>query len=419
MERFFLFLFLYRSAYRWDINDPDATIKEIIYQTKKDSTGEDYLIQHNAGMKHYGKLSYSYKYRGWLNLTQSVNGNEVWFDRDRNNNKLVRGNDYKFSSTMSFSMYGIRILTTPYIKAVRHIITPRLSFTYKPDFRENDKFYSFSNISLNSTDRQRSVSLSLTNLWQLKLWETKELKERKLNDFLKITTSMNYNFETEGKGFSNISHNLDLNPKSISYRTMNLSFSPYGTITQDTYDLDFKEWDPKKWDWGVSNWTFNLTSKLSLSGDASYNDYLPAVQNDFIDRNLQLADSLSVEDERTITTLEEIEQLESEKKNWSLSFTHTYKTNKQNFEDNLFTSELRSALTAKITRNWTISYDNYIDLKDEELVSHNFTITRDLHCWKIYFKYTKQGDYWSYQFKLFNIELPEDLKFSTKDNKYK
>ncbi len=415
----FSYSYSFNAVHIGDINDPDATVKEIIYQTKKDSTGEDYLIQHNAGMKHYGKLSYSYKYRGWLNLTQSVNGNEVWFDRDRNNNKLVRGNDYKFSSTMSFSMYGIRLLTTPYIKAVRHIITPRFSFTYKPDFRENDKFYSFSNISLNSTDRQRSVSLSLTNLWQIKLWETKELKERKLNDFLKITTSMNYNFETEGKGFSNISHNLDLNPKSISYRTMNLSFSPYGTITQDTYDLDFKEWDPKKWDWGVSNWTFNLTSKLSLSGDASYNDYFPAVQNDFIDRNLQLADSLSVEDERTITTLEEIEQLESEKKNWSLSFTHTYKTNKQNFEDNLFTSELRSALTAKITRNWTISYDNYIDLKDEELVSHNFTITRDLHCWKIYFKYTKQGDYWSYQFKLFNIELPEDLKFSTKDNKYK
>ena len=38
---------------------------------------------------------------------------------------------------------------------------------------------------------------------------------------------------------------------------------------------------------------------------------------------------------------------------------------------------------------------------------------------KLAFKYTKQGDYWSYQFKLFNIELPEDLKFSTKDNKYK
>jgi hypothetical protein len=414
----FSYSYSFNALHIGDINDPDASLKEILYESKKDSTGQQYLVQHNAGIQHYGKLSYSYKYRGWLNLTQSFNVNEAWFDRDKDNNKLVRGNDYKFSSTMSFSVYGIRLLSTPYIRAVRHIITPRLSFTYKPDFRENDKFYSFSNIGLNSTDRQRSISLGLTNLWQLKLWATKDLKERKLNDFIKITSSLNYNFETEGKGFSNISHNLDLNPRSVKFKSLTLASSPSGTITQGTYDLKFKDWDPRKWDWGISNWTFKLSSKLSFSGDASYNDYFPEAQNDFISRNLLLADTLSVEDERTITTLEEIEQLESERKNWSLNFSHTYRTNKQSFENNDYTSELRNSVTAKITKNWTISYDNYIDLKDEELVSHNFTITRDLHCWKIFFKYTKQGDYWSYQFKLFNVELPDDLKFSTRDNKY-
>jgi len=401
-----------------DINDPDATLKEILYESKRDSTGEDFLVQHNAGIKHYGKLSYSYKYKGWLNLTPSVSGNEIWFDRDKNNNKLVRGNDYKFSSSLSFSLYGLRNLNMPYLSAVRHIITPNLSFTNKPDFTRNDKFYSFSNISLNKSDRTRTLSFSLLNKWQLKLKPTKTKKERKINDFFKITSSSSYNFESDGGGFSDIRHILDLNPQKINYDPVTFSLSPSGSITQDTYDLKFKEWKPELWDWGVSNWTFNMSSKLTFASDAQYTDYFPEVPNDFADQKLLYADSLSREDERSITTLEEIEKLNSEKKNWSLSFTHSYKTNKTKYENDDFTSELRSSLTAKITRNWTISYDNYIDLKDEELVSHNFTITRDLHCWKIYFKYTKQGDYWSYQFKLFNIELPEDLKFSTRDNKY-
>ncbi len=164
----FRFLFLQCSAYRRYQRSRCQLKRNYLSVKKRIQPDRNILIQHNAGIKHYGKLSYSYKYKGWLNLTQSVNANEVWFDRDKNNNKLVRGSDYKFSSTMSFSVYGIRLLSTPYIRAVRHIITPRVSFTYKPDFSENDKFYSFSSIGLNSTDRQRSISLSLTNLWQLK-----------------------------------------------------------------------------------------------------------------------------------------------------------------------------------------------------------------------------------------------------------
>ena len=120
-----------------------------------------------------------------------------------------------------------------------------------------------------------------------------------------------------------------------------------------------------------------------------------------------------------ITTLEELDELNREKKNWLFNFSHSYKTNKTSYEINNYTSDLRMSVSAKLTRNWSINYDNYIDLKDDELVSHNFTITRDLHCWKVYFKYTRQGDYWSYRFQLFNIKLPEDLKFRTSDHGYK
>ncbi|MBN1948274.1 MAG: LPS-assembly protein LptD [Candidatus Cloacimonetes bacterium] len=405
------------AAHVGDINDPNAGLEDILYKTKRDSTGE-YINQHNAGLKHYGKLSYTYVLKNWLNLSQSIAGNEAWFDRDRNEKKFVRGSDYQANSSLSFSLYGLNQLNTPYFKAVRHVLSPSVSFNYKPDFTSNERFYSFDGINLNHSARQRTLNFGLAQKLQLKLAATSSQNERKLNDFIKINSQLSYNFEKEGgKGFGNISHSLYLNPRALSWNIINFSVSPYGTIVQNTYDLKFREWDPRQWDWGISNWTFNLSSKLTLSGDAVYRDYFPEQQNNILLAQELSADTLSSAEAGLVNTLAELDLLEQEKKNWSLSFNHTFKTNKISYESDIYSSDLRMSLNAKFTRNWSVSYDNYIDVFDKELVSHSFTITRDLHCWKITFRYTRQRDYWSYQFRLFNVKLPDALQFRTSDHK--
>jgi lipopolysaccharide assembly outer membrane protein LptD (OstA) len=109
----------------------------------------------------------------------------------------------------------------------------------------------------------------------------------------------------------------------------------------------------------------------------------------------------------------QLDEMEREKKNWAIIFSHSYSTNKSDFEKNDFSSSLRTSISAKITKNWAVTYDNYINLKENELVSHNFTVTREMHCWKLFFRYTKQGDYWNYRLQFFNIKLPDALKFRT------
>lgn len=414
----FSYSYNFKASHVGDINDSTATFWDVLYN---DTIGPDSTYatgnQHNAGIKHSASLSYSYKFKGWLNLSQSVSGNEVWFDRDMEDTKLVRGADYNTRSSLSFNLYGIRNMPAFYLSAVRHIITPSVSFTYKPDFSRNDRFYNFGGIGVGSGVKQRMINLSLSNTWQLKLKQTANTRERKINDFFKIGSSISYDFEKEGKGFTEtINHSINLNPNKFAWSVIDLSTKPSGSITQETYGLKFKGWDLDKWDWAVSNWTFRVTTKLNFSGDANYIDYFPTPQNEFVTGEFFQSDTLSVEEDRMITTLEELDELYREKKNWSFNFSHTYKTNKASYEINNYTSDLRMSVSAKLTRNWSVNYDNYIDLKDDELVSHNFTITRDLHCWKVYFKYTRQGDYWSYRFQLFNIKLPEDLKFRTSDH---
>lgn len=396
--------------------DPKATFAEVIWDNRTDDEGT-IINQHNEGAKHSAGIKYNYKLKGWLNLSQSVNGSETWFDRDKNDNKWVRGNDYSTTSTLGFNMYGLRKLNTFYLKAVRHIITPGMSFYYQPDFSDNDKYYSFSGISLKSGDRQRRVSISLDNTWQLKLAGTEKTKERKINDFFKINSDISYDFEKEGNGFSDISHSIHLNPNKISWKFFTFDTNPSGTVRQGTYDLKFKNWDFKNWDWGVSNWTFNLKSTLEFAGDADYVDYFPIPENDFETSRFFMEDSVNVEDERTFDTIAQMERLNSERKNWSISFSHSYNTTKAQYEIHDYSSDLRMKISAKISKNWTIAYDNYYNLETDELVSHSFTITRNLHCWTLFFRYTQQGDYWNYRLQLFNIKLPDALMFRTSDHK--
>jgi len=405
-----------KAIHQGDINDSTATFWDVLYD---DTLGPDTTYatgnQHNAGVKHTAGLSYSYKFKGWLNLSQSISGNEAWYDRDKNNVKFVRGMDYNSSSTMSFNLYGMRALPKFYISAIRHIVTPRISFTYRPDFSDNDRFYSFGNVGLSSAVKSRKVNFSLGNKWQLKLAAGTNKKERKINDFFNISSGISYDYEQDN-GFSDISHSLQLKPNNITFGLVDISTKPKGGFSQATYDIGIKSWNPNEWDIGVKNWDFNLTSVLKVSGDAGYVDYFPLAKNDFASGDFFSSDSIDTDDERTITSLEELDDLDREEKSWAFTVSHIYSLNKAQYAIDEYNSNLRMSVSARITKNWAISYDNYIDLQADELVSHNFLITRDLHCWKMTFKYTKQGDYWNYQFKIFDLKLEDALKFTTSDH---
>ncbi|MCD6182421.1 MAG: LPS-assembly protein LptD [Candidatus Cloacimonetes bacterium] len=405
----------FKGVHVGDINQPHATWQDVFFETTQDSSGV-WVNQHNAGILHSAGLRYSYKVKGWLNLTQSLSGKEAWFDRDKNDKKWVRAMDYNTSSRISFSLYGLRKINNWYLKAVRHILSPSISFTYKPDFTDNRDYYSFSGIGVNASGRQRKVAITLVNKWQVKLNEWGKLKERKLNNFFTITSTCNYDFEREGDKLSSLSHSLDFNPNGIKAGPVSLSVSPSGSIVQDPHHISLHRIFSYG-DYGVDRWRFNLSSKLTLGGDASYFDYFPQRKNRFVSNRFLEQDSLATEEDRTITTLADLEALQTSKKNWNLSFTHSYKTDDISYENHSYTSDLRMAFSAKITRNWSVQYDNYINLREKDIVSHNVTLTRDLHCWKIIFRYTQQGEYWNYKFQLFNIVLPDDLKFETTDHK--
>jgi lipopolysaccharide assembly outer membrane protein LptD (OstA) len=411
----FSYSYSFRAIHQGKIEDPDAEIWDILYKTKKDSLG-NYVNQHNAGIKHYGSISFSRNLRGWLNLSQSVSYNEAWFDRDKNNRKLVRGYDYSANSKVQFSLYGIRTFHRSFLRAIRHIITPSATFTYKPDFSKNDKYYSFGGVSLNTGKKSRQVSFQTGNKWQLKFRGADPSQDKKLNDFLTIRSSLSYDLEKEGKKFSDISHTLQINTGEYKFGLATFNVDPTLSIYQDTYGLKFQEWNYKEWDWAVKNWVFNLNNRLSFSGNANYIEYFPKEKNQFVTQRYFQTEEEQTETDPLELTLKDLEELEAQQSNWSFTLTHSYRTDKAGYKANNYSSDLRSAMNLDLTKNWKFSYNNTYDIKEKKLMRYEITLKRKLHCWEIVFSYEKSVNYWRYNLRIFNLVLPDALQLKTSDH---
>lgn len=366
-------------------NDP--TFAEIFYKDTYDSTGS-YLSEHREGIKHSVTVSYIDDLFRYFHFDQSFSYSEIWQDKDKNNDKLVRGFSYSSDTDLSTKIYGLFYFEKSKLKALRHIISPSVSYSMNPDFSANDKFYSFSGISVSSADRSEKVSFSLTNQLQAKVMG-KEQKVKNLNNLLKINSSLSYDFEKKPKGFSNISHTASVMPFNFSFLGISANYSNSFRCTQDSYDFDITK--------------YFFSSSLSLKGKLPYIDYYP------YDPPKSLGELIDSEDKSFISSEPELS-----KKPWSLSFSYSYSKDKNS---GIYSSDLHSKFSLNLTQKWSITYGNYYNFKKHELISQDVHLHRDLHCWALDLSWDKSGDYWSYKFKVIAVKLP-DLKFRHSDHKY-
>ncbi len=385
----------------------NPSLSEILYKVKKD-TNSVYISQHNAGILNNGSLRYDKKFWGWLQYSASISDKLVLFDRDKNDKILQFGNSYGFNTALKFSLYGVKKIPGFFICGIRHIFTPAISYSLNPDFSRNKRFYSFSGIGVSSSKKSEKITLSTQNKWQLKI-KTSE-KEKKMNDFFSWNSSISYDkTKIHDKGFSQISHYFKLNTGSFKTKIFSFDFHPNFSVVQDPYKIKIKSTDYSKWKAGISNWTLNSVFKLKFSSNAKYIDYYPVPKMIWDERQL----TRNTEQD---SLMNYIESEESAKK-WNLDFSLDYSTNKSRYKNKDFTASFRTDFKFNLTKNWFVSYNNYYDVKEKKIVSYTIAITRNLHCWKLIFRYTRQSDYWSYNFRIFNIKLPDTLKFKTSDNR--
>ncbi len=367
-----------------ELNTNDPTIAQLLYEDTYDSLG-NYISEHREGVKHSLSLSYNDDLFKYFKFQQKFNYNEIWEDKDKNNKKFVRGFDYNSSTSLSTNIYGVFSFSKGRLKTLRHIITPNISYTMHPDFSSNDRFYNFSSISISKSGRSEKISLGLTNKLQAKVID-KEGKLKELNDLFTWKTSLRYDFQKKPKGFSTLSHTITTMPFNMTLGTNTLNFSNSFKGVQDFYTMK------------VTN--YSLSATLSLKGNLDYLNYYP-VKSTFKMKGISTDEECCNGSQKRET------------KPWDITSSFSYSKNTQT---GYYSSGLHNTLHVNLTKNWSLTYSNYYNFKEKELVSQSIDVYRDLHCWQLKFGWNKSGDYWSYQLEIQVKKLP-DLKFLQTDSK--
>ncbi|MDP2808303.1 MAG: hypothetical protein Q8O74_09245, partial [bacterium] len=90
----------------------------------------------------------------------------------------------------------------------------------------------------------------------------------------------------------------------------------------------------------------------------------------------------------------------------------------QNWQKNMGVtgSDLSGSANFNLTKNWNVSYRRYYNIKTGEMISQDYSLFRDLHCWEARFSSSKSRDNWSYMFVIRLKVIPE-VKLETKSGR--
>ena len=459
---------------------------------------EDYFLKSNFvkdwqnGLRHTLSSSASFMLFKYISLTPSVSFNDRMFfsrvdqrwDEEMYEVKkdTVMGfyNVYDFNASVSMStkLYGFYI---PYRKwfgdkvdRFRHVMTPSLSFSYRPDFsdpmwaKRYGGFYGTYDKMVTTRDEagnlvpkldenglpifevvnysrfreapgrgsSASLSFSLGNNLEMKLRNDKDTtgkdpyKVYSIIDNLSI--SGGYNFIADSMNWQNFSVNLRIKIPKVNY-TINLSgqFDPYMYTT--TASGQHVRCNELYWNHG------RFPHFLGTSTSFSYTFNNEVVKNWF-NRSDRVEEPVEEVVEPTIDPLTgeiiEPEQPKAKEKKredklsddgylfaqipWSLSVSYSlrYAPNtsiwdeKRNYHKMEFRHNLSFSASLGLGSGWKASTTLSYDVNAKKLSYTNINVSRDLHCWSMSASFVPFGPYKSYTFHIgVNASMLKDLKY--------
>ena len=382
------------------------------------------LSKFRNGMKHNIPISTSIKLFNYFTLNPRINFTERWYlnqiQKKWNGTyivtdtikKLTRGHEYSFSTNLNTKIYGLIQFSKSKITAIRHVISPNISFNYKPDF-SSSKYDYYKNVQNNingdvisysimengiygspSTGRNGNIGFNLNNILEIKIKSSKDtlnnMKKIKILESLNISSS--YNIFKDSLKLSNI----NLNARTRIFNIFDINFSsiydPYVTNKSKTNNLNQFE---------IINNRLARLKSLNTSIGLSIND------NSF--------------------TNDKKEDNEDEKRNfydipWQFSSNYSLTYNKglksSEFSDTIQT--LNFSGNFKITPKWKIGFRSGYDFKKKELSYTTVDIYRDLHCWEMLFNWIPLGFHRSYTITIrVKADILKDLKYEKRKDWFK
>jgi len=375
------------------------------------------LSKFRNGIKHSIPISTSVKIFKYFTFSPRFNLTERWYlsqiKKSWNGSsvitdtlqKFTRAHDYSMSASLNTKLYGITEFKKGKIAAFRHVLTPNVSFSYRPDFsKENFGYYknvqsdtlgNIQNYSIMQNGiyggpgkgESGSINFNLGNLVDMKVRSKKDTTEtlKKITILQSMGIASSYNIFSDSLNLSNIT----LNARTKLLGLLDLTFS--------------SRYDPY-----MLNKNGSRINQFEIK-----NGRLAR----FINANAALGFNMTEGFFNNEANKDEKEKKDFYKIPWNLNMNYTITYNKGNLPSSEVDpiQSLNFSGNIKITPKWKIGFRSGYDFKEKELTYSSVDVYRDLHCWEMLFHWIPIGFHKSYTFTIrVKASVLQDLKLEKK-----
>ncbi len=406
-------------------------------------TSSDLIKNFRNGIMHSIPISSNVKILKHLNWTNSISYTERWYtnsisktynpetdliDKDTIYGFITNRNA-NFTSSINTRLYGMFSFKKGFIKAVRHVINPSISFNYTPDFSEpslgfydfyTDKngkrvYYSKTENGVFGSPPQGAsgvISFSLGNNLEMKVPDKNDTVEgmRKIVLLEAFNISSGYDLARDSVNWQP----LRLTARTTLFKKLLINFSaaytPYvlnenGVLTNEL--LWHKE--GRLFQKQNSQWTLNMSWNLNSKADHSqttgdYHSPTEMQYSPFSNPNEILSEHVDFSIPWNLTLGVNYSRLSS----YIVSIAG-YQTNQS------------ATLTARgdlnLTEKWKIGFSSGYDFINKDFTYTSIDFYRDLHCWEMRMNWIPFGPRQGWNFSI-SVKAPmlQDLKYEKRND---
>lgn len=453
--------------------------------TKEDKFPKANLVRDwTNGMRHNIPVSATFSLFDFIQVSPSINYTERWYtgahkqawDPIAKRNVPVdtvmgfkRVYDYNASLSAQTKLYG---MYTPWkifgnkVQAIRHVFSPSISLSYRPDFSDprfnfyetysykneygEDVTYTYSPYSsmmfgTAPKGQSGSIGFDFKNNLEMKIRDDKDSTgTRKISLIDDLGIGFSYNMMADSMKWSMINSNIRLKLSKSYTLSLNATWDPY------IYELD-QNGNPRQVDKlrvlngrGIgklmntgTSFSYSLnqdTFKKLFSRDKSEDD------EDSDNPDEGLPDDGTMGENPYETRGGDLSMNESDSSmgefdadgylkngvNWNISMNYSlrygygkeFDKEKMEYKGRL-THNFGLSGSLQPTKNWNFTFNTDYNFDAKKFTSVNCTLTRNLHCWSMSASFIPIGPYKSYNFSIrANSSLLQDLKYEQRSSPY-
>jgi lipopolysaccharide assembly outer membrane protein LptD (OstA) len=445
-----------------------ATLSNSVTDKQSAILNSDPSVHWRNGIRHSIPVSTSFNILKNISISPSVSYTERWYSESISKsvdtlenmttkvvtdttNGFFRVYDYSASVSASTKLYGFytpfRKIFGDKVDQIRHVMTPSVSLSYRPDFGQekwgyydtyteynaaSDEWltreYSHFQGSLYGTPgsgKYGAASFSLGNNVEMKVKNKTDttgnaFKKIKLIESLNFATS--YNMAVDSMRWSNIS----VRGRTKLFKGLSINagatFDPYiTTVNSNGREIRINQtyWERDR--------SIGKLKNLTLSTGYSFNnDNLKTLIGSFSGGGGDVSDEEGdkpTDDDKSKTDSKYDENgYLAFNIPWNVSFSYSYSLRgayDKMLDDFKYTgvSNFRFNGSLSLTEKWSMNFSSGYDFKNHEITSTNLSINRDLHCWSMSFNAVPFGRYKTYNFTIHvNSSMLQDLKYEKRSS---